>query len=67
MNALEMEEWRKVRRKKKWKVARPYYKLIVGSRMMNMRKTKGGKVESIFVDLSLKSSGRSKEYTNHPP
>ena len=29
MNALEVEEWRKVRGIKKWKVARPNDKLVV--------------------------------------
>ena len=33
MNALEMEEWRKVRRKK-WKVARPNDKLVVRARIL---------------------------------
>ena len=38
MNALEMEEWRKVRREKKWKVARPNDKLVVGARVAYNRK-----------------------------
>ena len=44
MNALEMEEWRKVRRKK-WKVARLNDKLVVRARMIYKRKMKDGEVE----------------------
>ena len=46
MNALKMEEWRKVWRKKKCKVARPNDKLVVGSRGIQKRKLKDGEVES---------------------
>ena len=45
MNALETEEWRKVRRKKKYKVARPNDKLVVGARVIYKRNMKGGEVE----------------------
>ena len=34
MNALEMEEWRKVGRTKKCKMARPNDKLVAGARMI---------------------------------
>ena len=44
MNALEMEEWRKVWRKK-WKVARPNDKLVVRARMIYKTKMKDGEVE----------------------
>ena len=40
MDSLEIEEWRKARRKKKYKMARPNDKLVVGARMLhkgNMR------------------------------
>ena len=46
MNALEMEEWRNVQRKKKYKVARPKDKLVVGAKGLYKRKMKDGKVES---------------------
>ena len=46
MNALEMDEWRKVRRKKKCKMARPNGKLVVGARMINKRKMKDGEVDT---------------------
>ena len=42
MNALEMEEWRKVQRKKKLKVAR---KLVVGARMIYNRNMKDCEIE----------------------
>ena len=45
MNALEMEEWRKVRRKKKCSVARPNDKFVVGARVIRKRKVKDGEVE----------------------
>ena len=38
MNALEMEEWRKVWRKKKCKATRPNDKLVVGARMIYKRR-----------------------------
>ena len=44
MNALEMEEWRKVRTEK-WKVAQPNDKLVVRSRMIYKTKMKDGEVE----------------------
>ena len=46
MNALEMEERRKVRRKKKCRVARPNDKLVVGARVICKRKVKDGEVEN---------------------
>ena len=45
MNALGMEEWRKVRRKEKCRVARPNDKLVVGARVNCKRKMKDGEVE----------------------
>ena len=45
MNALEVEEWRKVRRKKKCGVARPNAKPVVGAREIYKRKMKDGEVE----------------------
>ena len=51
MNALEMEEWRKVRRKK-WKVARPNDKLVVRSRMIYKTKMKDGEVEKYRCRLT---------------
>ena len=45
INVLEMEEWRKVRKKKKCKVARPNDKLVVGARRIYKRNTKNGEVE----------------------
>ena len=38
MNALKMGKWRKVRRKKKCKVARPNDKLVVGARVIHKEK-----------------------------
>ena len=64
MDALEMEEWRKVRRKNKCKVVRPNDKFVVGARMIYKRKMKDGVVEK-YVDLSLKGSGRSKGCTKY--
>ena len=46
MNALKMEEWRKARRKKKRKVARPNDKLVVGARGIYKTKVKDGEVEN---------------------
>ena len=45
INALEMKERGKVRRKKKCTVARPNDKLVVGARVIYKRKMKDGKVE----------------------
>ena len=45
MNALEMEEWRKFRRKKKNRVARPNDKLVVEVKVMYKINMKGGEVE----------------------
>ena len=53
MNALEMEEWRKVRRKKKWKVARPNYKLVVGARMIYKKMVKDCEVEKYRCQLTV--------------
>ena len=44
INGLEMEKWKKVRRKK-WKVARPNGKLVVRARMIYKRKVEDGEVE----------------------
>ena len=44
MNALEMKEWKKVRRKK-WKVARPNGKLVVRARVIYKRNMKDGEVD----------------------
>ena len=51
MNALEMEEWRKVRRKK-WKVARPNDKLVVRARIIYKTKMKDGEVEKYRCRLT---------------
>ena len=51
MNALEMEKWRKVRRKK-WKVARPNDKIVVRSRMIYKTKMKDGEVEKYRCRLT---------------
>ena len=51
MNALEVEEWKKVRRKK-WKVARPNDKLVVRSRMVYKTKMKDGEVEKYRCRLT---------------
>ena len=45
MNALELVEWRKLRRKKKCKITRPNDKLVVGARMIYKRKIKDSEVE----------------------
>ena len=45
MNTVEMEEWRKVRRKKKCKAARPNDKLVGGARVIYKRNMKCGEVE----------------------
>ena len=45
MNALEMGEWRKVRREKKYKVVRPNDKLVVGVRGIHKGKIKDGELE----------------------
>ena len=44
MNALEMEQWRNVRKKKRCKVAGPNRKLVVGARNIYSRKVKDGEV-----------------------
>ena len=46
MNARKMGEWRKIRRKKKCKVARPNDKLVVGARGIYVRNMKDGEVEN---------------------
>ena len=46
MNALEMEEWRKIQRKKKYKMARPNGKLVVRARMIYKINMKDGEVEN---------------------
>ena len=51
MNALEMEEWRKVRRNK-WKVARPNDKLVVRPRMIYKTKMKDGEVKKYRCRLT---------------
>ena len=51
MNALEMEEWRKVR-SKKWKVARPNDKLVVRARIIYKTKMKDGEVEKYRCRLT---------------
>ena len=68
MNALEMEEWRKVW-KKKCKVARPNDKLMVGTRVIYNRKRldRMERSKSTDVDLRLRGSGRSTGCTTHPP
>ena len=69
MNALEMEEWRKVW-KKKCKMTRPNDKLVAGARGIYNRKrldrTERSK-STDDVDIPLKGSGRSKRCTVHPP
>ena len=69
MNALALEEWKKVRRKKIYKVARPNGKLLVGARVIYNRKRldRTERSRSIDVNLTLKDHGRSKECTTHPP
>ena len=52
VNALEMEKYRNVRRKKKWKVAQPNEKLVVGARMMYKRKMKDCEVEKYRYRLT---------------
>ena len=51
MNALEMKDWRKLRRKKKYKVARPNDKLVVEARRIYKRNTKDGEVEKYICQL----------------
>ena len=51
MHALEIEEWRKVQRKKKYRVARPNDKLVVGARVIYKRKMKDGEVEKYMCRL----------------
>ena len=45
MNAQEIGKWRKVRTKKKIKVARPNVKLVVGARVAYKINIKDGEVE----------------------
>ena len=46
MNSLEMEEWRKCRRTKKCKIARPSDKLVVGAKILYKRNIReDGEVE----------------------
>ena len=52
INALEMEEWEKVQRKKKWKVARSNDKLVVGARMSYKRNVKDSEVEKYRCRLT---------------
>ena len=52
MNALEMEEWRKVRRKKKCMVARRNDKHVIGARVVYKRKIKGSEVEKYGCRLN---------------
>ena len=68
MNALEMKEWRKFR-KKKCKVARLNDKLVVGARVIYNRKIldRMKKSTSTDVDIPVKVSGWSKKCTTHPP
>ena len=65
---LEMEEWRKIR-KKKCKVARPNDKLVVGARVIyNIKRlNRTERSKSTDADLPLKGFGRLKRYTTHPP
>ena len=52
-DALEMEEWRKVRRKKKCKLARPNDKLVVGTKMLYKKNIgQGGEVEKYRYRLT---------------
>ena len=67
MNALEMEKWKKVR-KKKCKVARPNDKFVVGARVIcNSLLDRTERSKSTGVDLPLNGFGRSKRCTTHPP
>ena len=52
MSALKMEEWRKVWRKKKCKVASSNDKLMVGTRMIYKRNMKDGEVEKYECRLA---------------
>ena len=52
MNALEMEEWRKVWRKKKCMVARRNGKHVIGARVVYKRKNKGSEVEKYGCRLN---------------
>ena len=45
MDALEMGEWREVWRKKKCKVVRPNYKLVIGARVIYKRNVKDGEFD----------------------
>ena len=54
MNALEMEEWRKTRSKKKYKIVRQNGKLVIGVRMIyggwNMKVLR--KINLLLLDSS---------------
>ena len=52
MNALEMEEWREIR-KKKCKVARPNDKLVVGARVIYKRQILSRTERSRSTDVNL--------------
>ena len=68
MDALELEDSRKVR-KKKCDVARPNDKLVVGARVLHNRKRldRTERSKGTDIDLLLKGSGRSKRCTTHSP
>ena len=68
MNALEMEEWREIR-KKKCKVARPNDKLVVGARVIYKRQilSRTERSRSTDVNLALKGSGKTMGCTTHSP
>ena len=68
INTPEIEEWRKVR-KKKCKMVRPNDKLVVGAKVIYNIKIldRAERSKSTYVDLPLKGSGRSKRWTTHPP
>ena len=68
MNVLGMEEWRKVRRNNKWKVARPNDKLAVGARVVFNKKSwtgqRGRKAQ--MPTYCFKGSSGAKGCTTHP-
>ena len=68
MNALEMNEWKKVR-KKKCKVARLNDKVVVGARVTYNRNVldRMKKSKSTNADIPIEVSGWSKRCTTHPP
>ena len=51
MNALDMKEWRKTRRKKKCKVTRPNKNLVVGAKVIYKREVKDDEVENYRCQL----------------